>query len=190
MFAPGADRRADELDEDAKVVGLGVKEVQHVPQPLIPAPLEEGRKGAGNVAFRKAAADVTMNFLDHRRPHCAQPRPPVGSRARACQAVVRLVLQHGLYVAQAVLLVPDDVGFIDCRVASILRATADGNDTRFHRRTFLSRVPPAPLAREGILQRPEACAAQHHAVALPQGWMVLLLNLSRFDGIVSIRILG
>ncbi len=108
----------------------------------------------------RPAADVTMDFFStpDRRPHVRSHDRQVGSRARACQAgLVRLVLPARLYVAprQEYCLFLDDVGFIDCRVASILGQQADGNDTRFHRRTFLNRrVPPAPSCAEGTTPAP------------------------------------
>jgi len=190
ILAPGADRRADEPDKDAKVVGLCVEKVQHVPQPRLAASLEEGRKCTGDIAFREAAADVTMDFLDHRRPHLAQPGPPVGPGARACKAIVSLVLQHRANVAQAILLVAHQVVGIDCRVAAISWATAYGNACILCRRAILRRASSAPLPGECILNRVQACAAHDRAVALSQGWMGVLLNRSSFNGTVSIRILG
>lgn len=87
-------------------------------------------------------------------------------------------------------IVPNHVVGINRRVTAIFRATADGNVCRFCRRAILCRVPPASVPGECILNRLEASPAQHHAIALPQGWMVILLNLIRADGIVPMIVVG
>ncbi len=92
-----------------------------------------------------------------------------------------------MYLGEAILLVPDYVIRIDRLVLTSMWTTADGYACRFFRRAFLSGLPPAPLSIECIFKRFKAGSAYQSAVALVQGWMVILLNLSCLRAIVFIH---
>lgn len=123
-------------------------------------------------------------------PRSPVPGPPAGLRPQAHQTVVILAFQYGTYLTEAILLVPDHVVGIDRRIEAVFRATADGDACRLHHQAILCRVPPAPAPGECILSRSQAYAAQHPSVALPQGWMAILLNLICANGTVPMLVVG
>ena len=95
--------------------------------------------------------------------------------------------QHQLYLGEAILLVPDYVIRIDRLVLTSTWTTADGYACRFFRRVFLAGLSPSSCSIECIFKRFKTGSADQSAVALVQGWMVILLNLSCLRAIVFIH---
>jgi hypothetical protein len=56
--APWADASAEDVEVHAKVVQSGGKQIEHIPEPAIPALLAKGLQRDADVVFGKHAADA------------------------------------------------------------------------------------------------------------------------------------